>query len=165
MPAAQQNGLDGRQVAQLVALLDSPVDAEAAGALHRLRVLKKKHGDVPFYELIERPDYKAAVWEKFGNPECLKDQMEAGALIERLRQDNAQLESDGAALALALKQQGEVISDLREHTTARQAAHVPGAAGPAGEYIGGLFAFVGVMGGVAVLFVLACHLAAAMFGG
>jgi hypothetical protein len=70
MSAAQQNGpgsqsgtsLDGRLVAGLVALLDSPVDAEAAGALHRLRVLKKKHGDVPFYELVERPDYKAAVW-------------------------------------------------------------------------------------------------------
>src|ERR1017187_9014414 len=122
MSAAQQNGpgsqsgtsLDGRLVAGLVALLDSPVDAEAAGALHRLRVLKKKHGGVPFYELVERPDYKAAVWEKFGKPECLKEQMEAGALIEHLRQDKAQLEKDGAALALAVNQQADVISDLRE---------------------------------------------------
>ena len=95
MPGAAQNGLDGRKLADLIGLIDSPVDAEAAGAVHRIRVLKKKNGDVPFYALIERPDYKAAIWEKFGNPECLKGQMEAASLVERLRQDNAQLEKDG----------------------------------------------------------------------
>ncbi len=165
MPAAQQNGLDGRRVAQLVALLDSPVDAEAACALHRLRVLKKTHGDVPFYELIERPDYKAAVWQQFGNPECLKEQMEAGALIEMLRQDKTQLERDGAALAHVIRRQEGEISDLRKRSTARQAAQMCGVSGPAGEYVCGLFAFVTVMIAAALLFVAACHLAAAVFGG
>ena len=72
MGAAAQNGFDGRKLADLIALLDSPMEAEAAGALRSIRLLKKKHGgDAPFYELIERPDYKAAVWEKFGEPDCL----------------------------------------------------------------------------------------------
>jgi hypothetical protein len=159
--------LDGRQVAQLVGLLDSPVDAEAAGALHRIRVLKKKHGDEPFYALVERPDYKAAIWEKFGNPECLKGQMEAAALVDKLRQDNAQLEQDAAALALAVKRQEQIISELRQQSTVRpvvaQAAGAP--VGPAHEYLGGLFAFAFVMGAAALLFVGVCRLAAAVFGG
>jgi hypothetical protein len=166
MGTTQQNVLDGRQVAQLVGLLDSPVDAEAAGAPHRIRVLKKKHGNVPFYELVERPDYKVAIWEKFGNPKCLKGQMETAALVEKLRQDNAQLEKDGAALALAVKRQEQIISELRQHATARPAAHAQGAAaGPASEYFGGFFAFLSVMGAAALLFVGAWLLAAALWGG
>src|SRR5438067_758544 len=111
MGTAQQNGFDGRKLADLIGLIDSPVEAEAVGAVHRIRVLKKKHGDEPFYALVERPDYKAAIWEKFGNPECLKGQMEAAALVEKLRQDNVQLEKDGAALALAVKRQEQIISE------------------------------------------------------
>src|ERR1022692_226892 len=120
MPAAQQNGFDGRLLAHLIGLLDSPIDAEAAGAVHKIRVLKKKHGDIPFYEVIERPDYKAAIWEKFGKPECLKGQMEAAALVDRLRNDNAQLEKDGATLALAVKRQEDIISALRRQGTDRK---------------------------------------------
>ena len=164
MATAQQNGLDGRQVAHLVGLLDSPLDAEAAGALHKIRVLKKKHGDVPFYEVIERPDYKAAIWEKFGKPECLKGQMEAAALVEKLRNDNAQLEKDGATLALAVKRQEDIISALRRQGTPGPAALTAGAAGPAREYVGGVFAFVFVMVAAALLFVCAWRLAAAVFG-
>jgi hypothetical protein len=165
MATAQQNGLDGRQVAHLVGLLDSPLDAEAAGALHKIRVLKKKHGDVPFYEVIERPDYKAAIWEKFGKPECLKEHMEAGALLEKLRADNAQLEKDGAALALAVKRQEAVINELRQQGTVRPVAQAAGAAGPVHEYVGGLFAFAFVMALAALLFVGAWHLAASVWGG
>src|ERR1700677_956353 len=66
MPAAQQNGFDGRKLADLMGLLDSAIDAEAAGALHRIRILKKKHGDVPFYALVETDEYKTAVWAKYG---------------------------------------------------------------------------------------------------
>jgi hypothetical protein len=170
MPTAQQSVLDGRQVAQLVGLLDSAVDAEAAGALHRIRVLKKKHGDVPFYELVERPDYKAAIWEKFGNPECLKGQMEAAALVEKLRQDNAQLEKDGAALALAVKRQEQIIGELRKQqkmarpVMTQAVAVAPAAVGPAGEYLGGLFAFVFVVAAAALLFLGAWRLAVAVFG-
>ena len=149
-------------MAHLVGLLDSPLDAEAAGALHKIRVLKKKHGDVPFYEVIERPDYKAAIWEKFGKPECLKGQMEAAALVEKLRNDNAQLEKDGAALALAVKRQDDIISGLRRQGTPGPVALAAGA--PAREYVGGLFAFVFVMVAAALLFVCAWRLAAAVFG-
>ena len=137
MSTGQQNGLDGRKIADLIGLIDSPVDAEAAGAVHRIRVLKKKNGDVPFYELIERPDYKAAIWEKFGKPECLKGQMEAAALIETLRHDNAQLrndnahlEKDGAALALAVKQQESVIN-RQESVISELRQQVPRAGSPA----------------------------------
>jgi hypothetical protein len=153
MATAQQNGFDGRQVAQLVGLLDSPIDAEAAGALHRLRVLKKKHGDVPFYELVERPDYKAAIWEKFGNPECLKGQMEAAALVEKLRQDNAQLEKDGAALAQAVKRQEQVISELRQQRKARDVAQAAGV--PVLGFVEGLAGFAGA----ALMFIGVWHLA------
>jgi hypothetical protein len=151
MATAQQNGFDGRQMAQLIGLLDSPVDAEAAGALHRIRVLKKKHADVPFYELVERPDYKAAIWEKFGNPECLKTQMEAAALLEKLRQDNAQLEKDGAALAVAVKRHEETIHDLRAQLARRGGvspqpmAQTPDTSGPVMTFLGGLVAFVGIV--------------------
>ena len=155
MPGAAQNGLDGRKLADLIGLIDSPVDAEAAGAVHRIRVLKKKNGDVPFYSLIERPDYKAAIWEKFGKPECLKGQMEAAALIETLRHDNAQLEKDGAALALAVKRQESVISELRQQAPrAGSPARPPRASSPdIGLVNGGLVAVMVMI--VAALLVLA----------
>ena len=164
MPAAQQNGFDGRLLAHLIGLLDSPIDAEAAGAVHKIRVLKKKHGDIPFYAVIERPDYKAAIWEKFGRPECLKEQMEAAALVENLRQDNAQLEKDGAALALAVKRQEAVINELRQQGTVRPVAQASGAVCPVNEYVGGLFAFAFVMVLAALLFAGAWHVAAVVIG-
>jgi hypothetical protein len=195
MPGAAQNGLDGRKLADLIGLIDSPVDAEAAGAVHRIRVLKKKRGDVPFYALVETDEYKTAAWEKFGGcatpcdpggrchhgPPALRgwfekkhgggnpaELIEARTLVEKLRQDNAQLEKDGAALALAVKRQEDIISALRRKATVRPVAPVAqaaGAAGPAREYVGGLFAFGFVMGAVALLFVGAWRLAAAVFGG
>lgn len=162
MPVAAQNGFDGRKLADLIALLDSPMEAEAAGALRRIRVLKQKHGDAPFFELIERPDYKAAVWEKFGNPECLKEQMEAAALVEKLRQDNEQLEKDGAALAQEMNRQAQLIGELRQARPVFQ--FQAGAAAPAHEYVGGLCAFLSVMGGAALLFIAARHVMAWLFG-
>jgi hypothetical protein len=184
MATTQQNGFDGRKLADLGGLLDSPVDAEAMGALHRIRVMKKKHGDAPFYALVERDDYKTAVWEKYGGcatpcdpggschhgPESLRgwfetkhgggnsaSLIEAQTLIDKLRQDNAQLEKDGAALALAVKRQEDIISELRQQGTARPAQAADAAAG---EYFGGLFAFAFVMGAaalVALVFAAAWH--------
>jgi len=190
MAAAQQNDLDGRKLANLVGLLDSPIDAEAAGALHRIRILKKKLGDVPFYALLETDDYKTAAWEKYGGcakpcgagpgchhgPESLQgyferkhgggnsaELIEARTLIEKLRQDNAQLEKDGAALALAVKRQEQLISELRQQTTARPGTQAPdGAVGPGSECVVGFVAFAGVMGAAALLFVCAWHVAAAV---
>lgn len=140
MATAQQNTFDGRKLADLIGLIDSPVEAEAAGAVHRIRVLKKKHGDVPFYALVETEEYKAAAWEKFGGcaspcdaggkchhgPEGLRawfeakhgggnsgELTEARTLLEKLRQDNAQLEKDGAALAHAVKRQEQIIGEVQ----------------------------------------------------
>ncbi len=161
MPVATQNGFDGRKLADLIALLDSPMEAEASGALRRIRVLKQKHGDAPFYELIERPDYKAAVWEKFGNPECLKEQMEAAALVEVLREEKAQLEKDGAALAQEVNRQAEMSGGLRQ---ARSVFQTAGDTAPAREYVGGLFAFLSVMGGAVLLFIAVRHVMAWLFG-
>ena len=195
MPAAQQNGFDGRKLADLMGLLDSPIDAEAAGALHRVRVLKKKRGDVPFYALVETDEYKTAVWEKYGGcampcgpgaschhgPESLREYferkhgggnsaalVEARTLVEKLRQDNAQLEKDGAALALAVKRQEAVINELRRQGTARKpvqpmaqtaAAQLPDAQE---VFVAGVFAFAVVMGLAALLFAGAWHLVAAV---
>lgn len=162
MGAAAQNGFDGRKLADLIALLDSPMEAEAAGALRSIRLLKKKHGgDAPFYELIERPDYKAAAWEKFGEPDCLKEQMEAAALVDKLRQDNAQLEKDGAALVQEINRQAQVIGELRQ---AAPVFHQPGDAAPARDYVGGLCAFLSVMGIAALLFLAARHVMAWLLG-
>jgi hypothetical protein len=162
MPVAAHNGFDGRKLADLIALLDSPMGAEATGALRRIRVLKKNHDDAPFYELIERPDYKLAVWEKFGEPECLKEQMEAAALVEKLRQDNAQLEKDGAALAQEVNRQAQIIGELRQASPVFQ--FDAGAAAPARDYVGGLCAFLSVMGGAALLFIAARHIIAWLCG-
>jgi hypothetical protein len=190
MATAQQNTFDGRKLADLIGLIDSPVEAEAAGAVHRIRVLKKKHGDVPFYALVETEEYKAAAWEKFGGcaspcdaggkchhgPEGLRawfeakhgggnsgELTEARTLLEKLRQDNAQLEKDGAALAHAVKRQEQIIGELRQQGTARPGTQaVDAAAGPAHEYFGGLFAFAGVMGAAALLFVCSWHVVAAV---
>ena len=86
--------------------------------------------------------------------------------VEKLRQDNAQLEKDGAALALAVKRQEQVISELRQLKTARPVAQSAGTvAGPAHEYLGGFLAFLSVMGLAALLFVGAWYLAAALIGG
>jgi hypothetical protein len=179
MPAAQQRALDGRKVADLVALLDSPVDAEASLALHRIRVLKTKLGGIPFYALMEAEDYKAAAWVKYGGcaapcgsgaschhgPESLRgyferkhgagggaDLAEAQKQIDALKTDNAQLAKGGAALAAALKQRDETIDALRVQAAQPTARTVAGTAGPAGEYAAGLFAFMGVMGIAALLF-------------
>jgi hypothetical protein len=191
MGTAQQYGFEAGKLADLIGLLDSPVDAEAAGALHRLRVVKKKHGDAPFYALLEAEDYKPAVWQKYGGcaapcdaggkchhgPEALRgwfenkqgggngaELSEARALVERLRQDNAQLERDGAALALAVKRQEQIIGELRQQTAAQPVAQASATA-PAREYLGGLFAFSSVMGGAALLFIAARHVMAWLFGG
>jgi hypothetical protein len=182
--AAQQNGFDGRKLADLTGLIDSSVDAEAAGAVHRIRVLKKKHGDVPFYALIEADEYRAAVWEKYGGcvvpcdaggkchhgPECLRgwfekkhgggdsaEVIEARALLEKLRQDNAQLEKDGAALALAVKQQEAAIEELQREARdkrRRAVAQIRNACDVAENCFDGLFALVLLWGGTAL--VIAC---------
>jgi hypothetical protein len=191
--AAQQTGLDARKLADYVAHFDNPMEAEAAGYFRRVRNLLGKTG-LKFYELLESDDYKAAVWEKLGGctapcdaggkchhgPEALRgwfekkhggggnggDLVEARALIEKLRQDNAQLEKDGAALALAVKRQEQIIGELRQHRPPRPVFQSGGAAaGPGPEYLGGFFAFLSIMGAAALLFVGAWHLAAALFGG
>jgi hypothetical protein len=179
MPGAAQNTFDGGKQADLIALLDSPVDAEAAGALHRLRVLKKKNGDVPFYGLIETDEYKAATWAKYG-PECLRGWferkhgggnsaalIEAQSVIEKLRQDNAQLEKDGAALALALKRQEEITGELRGQLARRDTmTQAVGHALKVGDgFLDGLFALVIVWSGAALLFGCAWHVVKAVFGG
>jgi hypothetical protein len=194
MPGAAQNTFDGGKQADLIALLDSPVDAEAAGALHRLRVLKKKNGDVPFYGLIETDEYKAATWAKYGGcaspcdvggtchhgPECLRGWferkhgggnsaalIEAQSVIEKLRQDNAQLEKDGAALALALKRQEEITGELRGQLARRDTmTQAVGHALKVGDgFLDGLFALVIVWSGAALLFGCAWHVVKAVFGG
>jgi hypothetical protein len=189
MATPQQNGLEGRKIADLVALIDSPVEAEAAGAVHRIRVLKKKQGDEPFYALVETDEYKTAIWEKFGGcatpcdpggrchhgPPSLRgwfetkhsggnsaELIEARTIVEKLREDNAQLEKDGAALALAVKRQEQVISELRQQTTARHVAPAADAAAGTSEYFGGLFAFASVMGAAALLFAGAWHVVVAV---
>jgi hypothetical protein len=183
MPSATQNGFDGRKLADLTGLIDSSVDAEAAGAVHRIRVLKKKHGDVPFYALIESDEYKTAVWKKYGGcaapcdagkchhgPECLRgwfekkhgggdsaELIEARALVEKLRQDNAQLEKDGAALALAVKQQEAVIEELKRDARdkARRArAQIQNVCDTAENWLDGLFSLVLFWGGTALVVAL-----------
>lgn len=118
MPSKAGTGeLDGRRLANLIALFDSPVDAEAAGALHSIRQLKKKHGDVPFYEVIERDDYKAAIWDKFGEPKCLRDHIERQRGTGReaeLRDEILTLTTTVTELAEALTEQKRISSELRK---------------------------------------------------
>ncbi len=76
MPTAATNGFDGRIFAKLVALFDSPQEPEAAGALHHVRIYLKQHGGLAFYQAVERDEYKTAVWESFGSPECLREYFE-----------------------------------------------------------------------------------------
>jgi hypothetical protein len=192
MGGTAQNGFDGRRLADLIGLVDSPVDAEAAGAVHRIRVLKKKHGDAPFYALMERDEYKDALWEKLGGcaapcepgakcshgPESLRGWFEkkhgggdsvalaeARTLIEKLQQDNAQLERDGSALAIALKRQEDTISELRRRHPAPARASSQGTSVPARQYVGGLLAFAGVMGAAALLIAGVMWIVTALFGG
>lgn len=166
MANAQQRVWDAYKLADLVGLFDTPVDGEAMGALHSIRVLKKKYdGDTPFYELIERPEYKAAIWEKFGKPKCLKEQMEMSALVEELREDKAQLEQDCAALAWEVQRQAEIINELHEQANAWPVAEAEDEdmpVSPVDAYLGGLFAFVLLMFG-AVIFAGAWHLATVIF--
>ena len=163
MAKAQQPGWDAHKLAQLVGLFDSPVDGEAMAALHRIRVLKKKYGDTPFYELIERPDFKAAIWEKFGKQESLKGQSDTTALVEELRHDMAQLEQECAALALEVQRQEEIISELREQAEARPAETADLFCSALRVYLGGLFAFVLVIDGSVLIFAAAWHLTVALF--
>jgi hypothetical protein len=192
MPGATQNGFDGRKLADLVGLLDSPVDAEKMAALYKITVLNKKHGNVPFYALLESDDYKTAIWEKFGGcaepcgvgpscphgPESLRgyferkhgggnsaELIEERTLNEKLRQDYAQLEKETAALAGAFKRETEINKELRQQAAARPVAQAGGADDAAREYVGGLFAFGFLIGAAALLFVGACRLAAVVFGG
>jgi hypothetical protein len=92
--------------------------------------------------------------------------MEARRLVEELRNDNAQLEKDGAALALAVRRQDDIISELRRHVSgARPGPQMNGVVCPVHEFVGGLFAFAFLMVLTALLFVGAWHLTAAVLGG
>jgi hypothetical protein len=192
MATAQQNGFDAVRLADHIGYLDSSVDAEALGNFHRIRQIKKKHlGDVPFYALMEMDECKTAVWEKFGGcaapceaggkcqhgPPALRGWFEkkhgggdSAALIEAREQAAKYLKETRAAvaevtrLAELVKRQEDIISELRGRAMARPVMQAAGAAagGPAREFVGGLFAFVGL---AALLFLGAWAIEAAVFGG
>jgi hypothetical protein len=145
-------------------------DAESSGKWRELRRMAKAV-DLRVIDLAGRAVVVRALDAQLMPPRELSPELaEARALIETLRQDNAQLEKDGAALALALKRQEEINGDLRRRSgAARQgssAAPCPArASDPARECAGGLLAFAAVMAVAALLFVVAARIAAAVFGG
>lgn len=161
-PAGQQNGLDGRMIAHLVGLIDSPVDAEAAGALHKIRVLKKKHGDIPFYEVIERPDYKAAIWEKFGQPECLREYFEREnggqeAQLTEAREKAATYAREAKDAMAKVTHYAEIVSQLRQELSARPArASSVSSSSDSGLVNGGLVAVV-VLVALALMIAAVCQ--------
>src|ERR1700722_4286647 len=108
MPATGSNGFDGRKLAKLFALLDSPQDAEAAGALHRIRVDLKKNG-MTFYQAVEDHEYKTGIWEGFGQPECLREYFERKQGIGNEAQLREELTRIQAALAAREHQTAELI--------------------------------------------------------
>jgi hypothetical protein len=97
---------DGQMLAKMVAMLDSPRDGEAESALHQIRVALRREGK-KFYEALEAREYKTAVWENFGHPDCLKDffERDAGnvaqlrAELEREQELRAEAERLGAEIA------------------------------------------------------------------
>ena len=160
MPAGQQRGFDAERFAALVATFDNnPNEAEAMNGARMFR--RMAHGDNKrVVDLIYRADVMAAL-DAVLQPvrEASPELVEARALIETLRQDNAQLERDGAALALALN---------RQEAAGPCSPAVPCPArvsNPARECAGGLLAFVVVMTVAALLFAVGSRIAAAVFGG
>jgi len=102
----QTKSIDGKMLAKLVSLLDSPIDGEAASAFQRIRELLAKSG-VKFYEAVETQEYKQVLWKVFGHPECLKAYFEkAGgndaalrAELENERTLRMEAEAGGAKIA------------------------------------------------------------------
>jgi hypothetical protein len=122
MPATGSNISEGRKTAKLVGLLDSPQDAEAAGALHRIRVRLKKQG-LTFYQAVEDHEYKIGIWEAFGQPECLREYFERKQNsgnetqlreeIGRLQTALGERERGGARLAEALDAMQQKFDEYR----------------------------------------------------
>jgi hypothetical protein len=161
MPASQQSGFDPERFAALVATFDNnPNEAEGMNGARLFR--RMAHGaGLRVVDLFYRADIMAAL---DGNLQPVREASpelaEARTLIEKLREDNAQLEKDGAALALALKRQEAAGPSS---SSAPCPARV--SSSPAREYAGGFLAFNVVMAVAALLFAFASRIAAAVFGG
>jgi hypothetical protein len=153
---AVNNNFDGRKFGKLFSLLNSPQDAEAAGALHRMRVMLTKHG-MTFYEAVENHEYKTEIWEGFGGPECLRQYFEwkngGGGNDAALREEAAQLMRKVQELAGLLTQEKEVSAHLRQECA--RSGNRP-AVSDAGLVNGGLVAAV-VLAAVALLVAAALH--------
>jgi hypothetical protein len=122
MPNSGAKPFNGRLFAKCIGLLDSPEDTEAAAALYRMRAMLQTSG-LTFYEAVETRDYKTAIWETFDEPECLREYFagnQGSGEADRLREEVARLERDGARLARAFNQAKETIEKLQQQLAGQQ---------------------------------------------